>query len=115
VADQPIQDLQTADPFSATLVGSAVLDGVRIGLRLWMNARDFRWSIDVLDSAGRFLIQGQALVAQADVFRPHRARLPGLPPGLLFVIDTTGQGSEPSGFNAWRSTHAMAYRPLADL
>lgn len=115
MADQTLTSLISADPLRATLEGVVTLDGVRLGLRLWMASRDFRWRIDVQDSAGTRLIQGHALVAQADVFRPYRSLYPVLPGGLLFVLPAALDGSEPSGFAAFRSTHTLKYRPAADL
>jgi hypothetical protein len=115
VADQTLTSLLSADPLRATLEGTVTLDGVRLGLRLWMASRDFRWRIDVFDSAGARLIQGHGLVAQADVFHPYRALNPGLPGGQLFVLPAALDGSEPSGFAAFRSTHAVKYRPAADV
>jgi hypothetical protein len=115
VADQTLTSLLTADPLRATLGGTATLDGVALALRLWMNPRDYRWRIDVLDSAGSRMIQGHALVANADVFRPYRSLYPSLPLGLLFVLPAAQDGSEPSGFAAFRSTHALKYRPAADV
>lgn len=115
MADQTLTSLLSADPLRATLEGVVTLDGVRLGLRLWMSSRDFRWRVDVVDSAGTRLIQGHALVAQADVFRPYRSIYPDLPGGQLFVLPAALDGSEPSGFAAFRSTHALKYRPAADL
>lgn len=115
MADQTLTSLLSADPLRATLEGVVTLDGVRLGLRLWMASRDFRWRIDVLDVAGTRLIQGHALVAQADVFAPYRSLNPGLPGGQLFALPAALDGSEPSGFGAWRSTHTLKYRPAADL
>lgn len=115
MADLEIRDLRAADPLRATLLGSVLLDGVRLGLRCWMNPRSFRWSLDILDSASRPLVEGHALVSNADVLRPYRSTYPGLPLGLLFCVDTTGAGRGPSGFTAWRDTHRLLYRPAADL
>lgn len=115
MADQILDDLTVADPLRATLECEAVLDGVRLRLRLWMNPRSFRWSIDVLDAAGRPLIEGHALVAQADVFRPYQTLGLGLPAGQLFVAPAALDGSEPSGFGALRDSHRLMYRPAADL
>lgn len=115
MADQTLTSLLAADPLRATLEGTCTLDGVRLGLRLWMNSRSFRWSIDVLDAAGTRLIQGHALVAQADVFVPYRAQYPSLPLGQLFVLPAAQDGSGPTGFAAFRSTHALKYRPAADV
>ena len=115
MADRTLTSLLSADPLRATLEGVATLDGVRLGFRLWMASRDFRWRIDVLDIAGARLIQGHALVAQADVFTPYRALYPGLPGGLLFCLPAALDGSEPSGFEAFRNTHTLKYRPAADL
>lgn len=115
MADQILDDLTAADPLRATLGCEAVLDDVRVRLRLWMNPRSFRWSIDVMDSAGRPLIEGHALVAQADVLRPYQTLGLTLPPGLLFCAPVALDGSEPSGFTAWRDTHRLMYRPAADL
>lgn len=115
MADLVLDDLTVADPLRATLGCEVVLDNVRLRLRLWMNPRSFRWSIDVMDSAGRPLIEGHALVAQADVFRPYQTLGLGLPGGQLFVAPAALDGSEPSGFTAWQDTHRLMYRPAADL
>lgn len=115
MADLTITDLLAADPLHATLGGSMVLDEIRIGVRLWMNPRSFRWSIDVQDSAGRPQIEGHALTADCDVFRPYRALIPGLPGGQLYCTPAARDGSEPSGFDAWRTTHALKYRPAAEV
>lgn len=115
MADQPIRDLQSADPLRATLEGRLVLDAVPCILTLSMGSRSFRWTLDLRDPTGAYWIQGHALVALADVLAVHRPRVPELPPGLLYCAAVAGDGQDPVGFDAWRSTHVMRYRPVADL
>ena len=115
MADQTLTSLLSADPLRATLEGVVTLGGVRLGLRLWMASRDFRWRIDVLDSAGSRMIQGHALVARADVLGPYRALYPSLPAGQLFALPAALDGSDPEGFSAFSSTHSIKYRPAADV
>ena len=115
MADLTIRDLQAADPLRATLEGRLVLDRVPCVLTLSMGSRSFRWTLDLRDPAGTYWIQGHALVALADVLAVHRPRYPAVPPGVLYCATTSGTGADPVGFDAWRSTHVLRYRPVADL
>jgi len=115
VADLTITDLQTADPLRATLEGRAVLDGVPCVLTLAMNSRSFRWFLDLRSTAGQFWVQGHALVSLADVLAVYRPLWPDMPPGVLYCAAVARDGSDPVGFGAWRTTHVLRYRPVADV
>lgn len=115
MADLPLRDLQQADPLRATLEGRLVLDQVPCMLTLSMGSRSFRWTLDLRDPAGTYWIQGHALVSLVDVLRPYRPLVPDLPPGQLYCAAVAGDGSDPTGFDAWRTTHVLRYRPVADL
>lgn len=113
MADLTIQDLQTSDPLRATLVGTVTLDGIAALITLAMNSRSFRWHLDMRDPGGAFWIQGHAMTAQADVLRPYRPLFPQMPPGQLYCYPVARDGQDPVGFDAWRTTHLLRYRPVA--
>jgi hypothetical protein len=86
----------------------------RFALRLAMNGRSFRWFAHLFDAAGRPVAQSVGLVSGACILTPFRAWA-ALPPGQLYVYDTTGAGEAPRGFGAWRERWALRYRVAADV
>lgn len=114
MADLILPAFESAHPGRSQIVGTGTFDGVSIIIRLSMNPSSFRWSANIQDAVGRDMIEGHALVDRADVLTPYRATYAeAIPPGALFAMSISGDGSDPSGFLAWRTTHKMVYRTVA--
>lgn len=79
-----------AGPASTQIV---TLDGVRVSLRVWWNARVQRWLLDVATGAGEPIASGLALVTGRSLLSRFGLR-DDLPPGVLTALDTANTGLE---------------------
>jgi hypothetical protein len=73
------------------------LDGREYLLRFAWNQREERWHLSIFDEAEQPIVQGLKLVANWPLLRFYRAD-PRCPPGELWVMDLSGDGSPP-GFD----------------
>lgn len=104
-----------ADPLRATIrMRIKPPEGPRFGLVLAMNPRSFRWFAHLSTAAGAPIMQSLGLVDRACLLTPFRAWA-DLPPGQLYVYDTSGAGEPPKGFGAWRERWTLRYRLEADV
>ncbi len=72
-----------------------MLDGVRVRLDTYKNKSDGSVYLDTYDAESNLLVGGLALAtAGVDLWFPYRYK-PEIPPGALFVFDSTGLGGEP--------------------
>lgn len=69
------------------------LDGTDYLLELQWNARDAGWYLHLFTGAGDPVALGLKLVANARL--GHRSRDPRMPPGMLAVVDVSGEGVDP--------------------
>jgi hypothetical protein len=71
------------------------LGGITSRLRLTYRQRQDRWFLDLFDADDEALVRGVMLTV--DIPLLEDVRIPGLPPGALLCLDTTGAG-EPCGY-----------------
>lgn len=76
------------------------LDGRDYVLRLLWNGREGRWYLTVSDVSGAVLVSSVKVVCNTDLLgasaeRPYRRWSEDLPPGELWAIDQTADGSPP--------------------
>lgn len=73
------------------------LDGSVFGFEFKFNARLSYWTINLYDSANEPIYMGMRAVVDYDLLKHcFDSRRPD---GKLFLIDTSGQGSEPGAFD----------------
>lgn len=89
------------------------LESVTIALRLNFNSRARTWTLDIEASDGAPIVRGLRLVEGVDLLAPFRYD-DRLPPGQLFVRDTSGAHRDP-GRDDLRADVRMIYRPIADV
>lgn len=90
----------------------AELDGVTYTLELDWNVRLGAWFLRVLDEfASAVLVGDQRLGANFPLALYQTGRSP---PGLLSVVDASGQGLDP-GFDDLGRRVQLTYKPLAEL
>lgn len=117
MADLVCRALAFADPLRATIrvrFKPVETGAPRFAMVFAMNSRSFRWFGHLFTASGTPIAQSIGLVDRADLFLPFRAWAE-LPPGQLYVYDTTRAGEPPRGFGAWRERWALRYRPEADV
>ena len=68
------------------------LDAKTYGFDIQWNPRSERWYLTVLDSNDAVLLSGLALTVNSSLIR--RFANPLLPPGRLFLLDTSERGEE---------------------
>jgi hypothetical protein len=79
---------------SPTRRTATTLDGINYVLVTRWDDRACAWFLDILDDNGAVLIAGRKVVCSWPL---NGARTPtvGLPPGLLFAVDTSGAELDP--------------------
>jgi len=82
------------------------LDGTAYRLRLTYRQRQDRWYLDLFDADDAALVRGVMLTV--DVPLLEDIRIPGLPPGVMMCLDTTGAG-EPCGYEDLGRRCALVY------
>lgn len=94
------------------------LDGVRVTLRFFWNARDAMgagaWNVDVKDEDGEKLIMGLGLALSVDIFEGYRY-MDEIPGGQLFPFDTSLSGVEPGLSDFIDGRVQLLYRPAAEV
>jgi hypothetical protein len=66
---------------------SVDLSGIRYKFYIWWNTRAEAWSLAISDVNDKMLLAGIRLVPQIDLLGKYRATVPGLPPGMLLILD----------------------------
>lgn len=69
-----------------------VLDTVEVVLRFEWNGRENRWTLHILDAQENPLLMGLVLNINSELI--ERFEIPGLPPGLLVLYDTSDKNQE---------------------
>lgn len=90
-----------------------VLDGVGYRFRFTYNRRGERWYMDLLDESGEQLRSGIVLVSGHALLRQH-VDFTKRPPGVLLVLDPTGQDRDPL-LGDLGVEELLMYVDLADL
>lgn len=70
------------------------LDGVKYLFRVQLNTRSDSWTLDINTEQDEPLSLGTPLVLGADLLTNHR-----IMSGMLFLVDYTGTGEDPTGDN----------------
>ncbi len=81
----------SSDPFQSF---KARLDGRDYLLSLAYNQREDRWYLSIADDEGNPIVSGIKVLANYPLLFRHRYN-PAIPPGDLFAVDTTSDGSPP--------------------
>lgn len=89
------------------------LEGVTVSLRLNFNTRARTWTLDLESEDGTGIVRGLRLVEGCDLWKPYRYT-GKLPPGQLFVRDTSGLHRDP-GRDDLRGDIRLVYRDLAGV
>jgi hypothetical protein len=88
------------------------LDGATYRLRLTYRQRQDRWYVDLFDADDAALVRGAMLTVDTPLLED--IRIPGLPPGALMCLDTTGAG-EPCGYEDLGRRCVLLYLSADDL
>lgn len=100
ILEIPIDSQQTDHEFSIELERVVYL------LRFQFNFRANRWTMTVKAENGDVLVAGVPLVVNWPLL--NRFRKTDLPPGTFFVMDSSGNDSEPTELS-FGSTHKLLY------
>lgn len=88
------------------------LEGVTYGFTFRWNGRDSAWYFDLSDSDGNPLLSGRKVVLGA--FLLARFRTPGLPPGEMQAVDTSGANVD-AGLDELGARVQLLYIESTDL
>lgn len=84
--------------------------GVVYTLQLKYNTRMQRWILDLQDPAGNPILAGLVLVTRRSLTAQYGTY--GVPPGIFFVVDNTGNDAQPTQFS-FGNTHDLIYSDSA--
>lgn len=82
------------------------LSGITYTFHIRWNERAGRWFFDLATASDLPLVSSVPLLIRKNLIA--RFATAGLPPGYFFVLDETGQNTEP-GRNAWGTSHSLYY------
>ncbi|RZL29678.1 MAG: hypothetical protein EOP64_00300 [Sphingomonas sp.] len=85
---------------------SIVLSGTRYGIEVRYNTRDARWRLSLYDAGGAAILLGLPMLTGRSITDQYRTY--PVPPGVLAVIDTTGNDT-PATLGSFLTTHALVY------
>ena len=74
-----------------------ILEEIELVLMIRWNSRFQRWILDILDSGETALVLGIPMHINLELI--FRFEVPGLPPGLLLLLDKTGGNVEAGRFD----------------
>lgn len=106
-----MSDMMTAYriPFAANLpwfTQPVTLQGVTYTLEFQFNAREQRWSMDILDVSEQPIIRGIMLNIKRDLNGQYGAYV--LPKGMFFARDDSGANTPPT-FNSFSVDHTLLF------
>lgn len=85
------------------------LSGVVYTVRARFNKRMNRWMLDFADPSNNDILLGLPLLLERDL--SGRFVMIGLPPGLMFILDNTNQGTQPTRYS-FGTTHTLFYQDV---
>jgi hypothetical protein len=83
------------------------LAGVQYTLRFRFNTRMSRWVMDIADAENNDLLTSLPLLIGRNLAGQYSS-IPNLPAGTFFVVDETGQNSQPTRYS-FGTTHTLYY------
>lgn len=85
---------------------SVTLENVTYTLTMAFNTRANRWYLSIGDAIGNAVVAGFPLLINRDMLASYRTL--AVPPGYLFVFDTSGQSLQP-GPASFLTDHRLVY------
>lgn len=104
--------VQVGDPeigFSSNYSYTTFLDGVQVGLRFYTNKPDDSWFFDITTVNFEPVVAGLGLAVGLDLLFPYRSKGDLIPPGILYCVDLTGEGNDPTVESFQNQTHVLRY------
>lgn len=89
------------------------LDDERWRFAFFTNKIDNSWYWDLFDGDDEAILQGQPLAVGVDLLYPYRYL--DVPEGIVFVIDTTGEGKDPQVDSFLERTHQVLYADAEEV
>lgn len=104
--------VQTGNPeigFSSNFAYTTFLEGVQVGFVFKTNKPDDSWFFDITTPNGEPVVMGLGLAVGLDLLFPYRSKGSLIPPGILYCVDLSGEGSDPSLESFQNKTHVLRY------
>ena len=109
IIDLPVQ---VGDPdigFSTNFRYTVFLEGSQFGLVFYTNDPDDSWFWDLTDVNFEPVVAGLGLAVGLDMLFPYRSLGDVIPPGVLYCVDLSGNGSDPTVSSFQDGTHVLRY------
>lgn len=109
ILELPVQAGNPDIGFTSNFAYTIFLEGVQIGLTFKTNKPDDSWFFDISTVNFDPVVVGLGLAVGLDLFFPYRSKGALIPPGILYCVDLSGNGSDP-GVDAFENkTHVLRY------
>jgi len=110
IIDLPVQKGDPEEGFSSQFSYTIILEGRRHGLRFYTNGIDGLWYFDLTDTNFDPVVVGLGLSVGVDLLFPYRHLSDLVPPGVLYCVDLSGVGSDPTTDSFLETgTHLVRY------
>ena len=109
ILELPVQSGNSEIGFSSNFSYTILLEGVQLGLVFKTNKPDDSWFMDITTVNFEPVVMGLGLAVGLDLLFPYRSKGDLIPPGLLYCVDLSGGGSDPTVDSFENKTHALRY------
>ena len=109
IIDMPVQTGDSEIGFSSNFSYTIILEGVQLGLTFKTNKPDGSWFFDIGTVNFEPVVMGLGLSCGLDLLFPYRSKGARIPPGVLYCVDLSGNGSDPAVDSFENKTHILRY------
>jgi len=109
VLELPVQVGDPAIGFTSNFQYTIFLEGVQFGLVFKTNKPDDSWFMDITTVNFEPVVMGLGLAVGLDLLFPYRSKGARIPPGVLYCVDLSGNGSDPAVDSFENKTHVLRY------
>jgi hypothetical protein len=109
IIDLPVQVGTPEVGFSTNFQYTVFLEGVQFGLIFYTEKPDDQWFFDITDVNFERVVAGLGLAVGLDLLFPYRSLGAAIPPGILYCVDLTGNGADPTVAAFENETHVVRY------
>lgn len=109
IIDLPVQAGNTIIGVTSNFGYNVLLEGVQFRLTFYTNKPEDNWFFDISDADGTPAVMGLGLSVGLDLLFPYRSLGDVIPPGVLYCVDLSGNGSDPTVDAFENETHVVRY------
>ena len=109
IIDLPVQIGDPNIGFSTNFRYTVFLEGTQFGLVFYTEKPDDQWFFDLTTVNFEPVVAGLGLSVGLDLLFPYRSLGEAIPPGILYCVDLSGEGNDPTVESFQNGTHVLRY------